>query len=543
MSELVQQVNQKLWKMHRDTKKLLTFFLPKTDPYGTDSYLPSDVVSTEEPPEEPKLNKAQKIGLILGPLLFFITLFFVSPKGMSHEAVGILASTLWIATWWVTEAIPIPATSLLPIVLFPLTGGLASADTTSSYADDTIFLFLGGFIIALALEKWNLHQRIAINIMLIVGTSTYRIILGIMVATGFLSMWISNSATAMMMLPIAMSVVTHLEESLSAANKKEENFGKAAMLSVAYAASIGGLATLIGTPPNTILAGVVKKLFGVEITFAQWMLFGVPFAVILLIFVYFYLTRLAFPLKIKEIPGGRELIQEQKKQLGAMSSEEKKIAVVFVLTALAWIFRSFIIVKFIPSINDTTIAIIAAVILFLLPSKKAENGRLLEWGDAKEVPWGILLLFGGGLAIAKGFSDSGLAQWIGERLSALQNVPLIVIVFAVCALVLALTEITSNTATATMMFPIMASLALALNVHPFALMVAAGVSAASAFMLPVATPPNAVVFGTGLVRITEMVKAGFWINIFCIISFTLLIYFYLPLVWGIDIHVYPPVFK
>lgn len=532
-----QNVMQGLWDRSKKTKQFVFFSVPK-DLEKKASINEDKQEPTEKPPF--KRNKAQRIGLILGPLLFLFTLLFFQPANLSTAGVGILASTLWIATWWVTEAIPIPITSLLPLVLFPLTEGLSPKLAAGAYGDTTIFLFLGGFILALALEKWGLHQRIALNIILFVGTSTKNILLGIMIATGFLSMWISNTATAMMMLPIALSIVRHVDK-LSKDIGPEANFGKSLMLGVAYASSIGGLATLIGTPPNTIFAGVAKELFGVEISFAQWMLFGVPLAVFLLFAAWAYMAYIAFPVKMKEIPGGKVLIQQQKVGLGKISYEETMVGIVFFLTAFAWITRTFILNKFIP-LDDMMIAIIAAIVLFLIPTKKSKTGHLIGWDDAKKLPWDVLLLFGGGLAIAKGFTDSGLANWIGEQLSILQDVPLLVIVLAVSVLVLALTEITSNTATATMMYPIAAALALALDVHPFVLMISAGLAASCAFMLPVATPPNAVVFGTGLIKIGDMIKAGFWLNIFCVILIPVFTYFYLPIVWDLVINVFPTEF-
>ncbi|MBM4764425.1 DASS family sodium-coupled anion symporter [Bacillus sp. B15-48] len=543
MRGAIQQLSSILWDMHDDSKRKLSslFTLQSSAPeVGMSSSQPE----TARPGtgKRPKRNKGQMIGLWLGPLLFLAIMLFASPEGMSKEALAILASTVWIAVWWMTETVPLAVTSLLPIVLFPLTGAV-EAGITSSYADSTIFLFLGGFIIAIALEKWNLHRRIALNIILVVGTSTQRILLGFMVATGFLSMWISNTATAMMMMPIALSVISHVNDSLAPKKLKEENFGKAVMLGVAYAASIGGLGTLIGTPPNMIFAGVARELYGIDISFAGWMLFGVPLSLILLAAVWFYLFKIAFPMQIKDIPGGKTIIKEQKFELGHMSTEEKLVTVVFVLTAFAWITRSFILVNFMPGLDDTIIAIVAAFALFLLPSQNTKDGKLLNWTDAKKIPWDILLLFGGGLAIAKGFKESGLALWIGEQLTVLQGVQLIIIVAAITGLVMFLTEITSNTATATMMFPIMAALALALDVHPYVLMVAAGISASCAFMLPVATPPNAVVFGTGKIKIIDMARAGLWINIFSILVITLLVYFVLPFVWNIDLTMYPESFK
>lgn len=544
MASYAERVWAGLWAMHHKTKDALTFFsrekgdAPVQSPSGHSA---NQTVHDPRKKQGSGRTKWQNIGLLLGPLLFFAVLFGLSPEGMPKEALAVLASTIWIAVWWITEAIPIPATSLLPIVLFPLAGAGAEG-ITSAYADDTIFLFLGGFILAIAMEKWNLHKRIALNIILLVGTSTERIVLGFMIATGFLSMWTSNTATAMMMMPIGLAVISHLKESALGQNV-EGNFGKAIMLGVAYSASIGGLGTLIGTPPNTIFAGVVKELYGVQISFAGWMLFGVPLAAILLFAVWFYLVKMAFPIKLKEIPGGKGVIQNEKNQLGTMSSEEISVLIVFILTALAWVTRTFIPFEFMDRVNDTLIAITGALALFILPSRRAREGKLLNWKDAKEIPWGILLLFGGGLAIAKGFKESGLAKWIGEQLTLLESVHFLIVILCVTALVLFLTEITSNTATATMMFPIMASLSHALNVHPYALMVAAGIAASCAFMLPVATPPNAIAFGSGHIKIKDMAKAGFWINIFCIFFISLLIYYYMPIAWGIDISVFPQELK
>lgn len=535
----------KLWNMHDDTKNTLLFFSTKISTKGNKNSVSSNQNESGNNGEEHKSSrsKAQNVGLFLGPLFFFVILLFLSPPGMPKEAVAVLASTVWIATWWITEAIPIPATSLLPIILFPLTGAVEGG-VTSAYADNTIFLFLGGFFIAIAMEKWNLHRRIALNIILLVGTSTQRIILGFMVATGFLSMWISNTATAMMMMPIGIAVIAHVNATLNIKNAKDSKFGKAIMLGIAYSASIGGVGTLIGTPPNTIFVGVVRKLYDIDISFATWMLFGVPIAVVLLFAVWLYLVKIAFPMDMKELPGGKAVIQDQRTALGKMSMEEKLVAAVFIFAAVFWVTRTFIPLDIIQTrINDTTIAIIAAILLFILPSKKAVEGNILNWKDATNMPWGILLLFGGGLAIADGFKESGLALYIGEQLTFLQGANLIVVILVVVTLVLFLTEITSNTATATMMFPIMASFAAAIDVHPYGLMIAAGVAASCAFMLPVATPPNAVVFGSGYLKITDMVKAGFWINVSCIFFITAAIYFLLPLVWGIDLNVFPDALK
>lgn len=536
MSEVINKWRFQLWKIHYDTRKKLSFFAMNLSDSKRDLHIEQNVPKHKKPPV--KRSKGQYIGLCIGPLLFLFTQLFVSPEGMTSEAQAVLACTLWIATWWVTDAIPIPVTSLLPIILFPLSGAIEKG-VADSYADETIFLFLGGFIIAIALEKWNLHRRIALHILLLVGASTQRIIMGFMLVTAFLSMWLSNTATAMMMLPIALSIVTHVTNSLAKTHQQEENFNKSLMLAVAYSASIGGVATLIGTPPNTILAGVINELYGVSISFAKWLMFGAPISAVLLVFVWFYLVKLKFPMKVKEIPGGKEVIQKQKNNLGKIRYEEKAVAVIFIFTALFWMTRPFILIRIFPMINDSIIAILAAVLLFLVPSKNSEDNRLLNWGDAKKVDWGVLLLFGGGLAIAKGFKDSGLAQWISLRLIVLQDVPNYLIVICVALLVLLLSELTSNTATSTMMYPIMASLALSLDFHPFVLMVTASIAAALTFMLPVSTPPNAIVFSSGYFKIKEMAIAGFWVNIFCIIFIPIMTYFLLPFVWGIDIIGFP----
>ncbi|SDY13349.1 MULTISPECIES: SLC13 family permease [Salimicrobium] len=540
-----------LWEKHDQAKELLSFFV-KPNNSGTSTGKATDSERSARPDDDnggPSYSKVQWIGLIIGPLLFVLTLLFFQPEGMSDDAQAVLASTLWVASWWMTEAAPIPLTSLLPIILFPLTGGLGMDETASSYGDDTIFLFMGGFMIALAMEKWNLHKRIALSIILVIGTNTERIILGFMVATGFLSMWISNTATAMMMVPIGLAIIYQVSEQLKDddsidTSKENFGFGKALMLGIAYSASIGGVSTLIGTPPNTAFAAIAGDLYGVEISFARWMLFGVPVAWTFLFIAWFYLIKVAYPLKLKTLPGGRDVIKKEKDAIGRAGFEEKVILVVFILAAFSWITRSFLLQEFVnENINDAVIALTASVILFLIPAKNEKGGRILDWDTAVKLPWGILLLFGGGLAIAGGFSASGLSEWLGNQLTILEGVNLFVVLLAVTVMVIFLTEITSNTATANMMYPIMASLAVALGVHPYAVMIAAGVASSSAFMLPVATPPNAVVFGSGYLRIPDMAKAGIALNFVGVIIVTLAVYFWLPVAWGIDLTEVPEMLK
>jgi sodium-dependent dicarboxylate transporter 2/3/5 len=474
-----------------------------------------------------------KIGLVLGPLIFVVTLVFFQPEGLPDEANSILASALWIAIWWITEAVPIPVTALLPIVLFPLTGGLGLNETTASYGHKYIFLFIGGFVLALAIEKCRLHKRIALNIIRVVGTNFNHIILGFMLATAFLSMWISNTATAVMLLPVGAAIILQLKD--DPRTKENENiiFGKALMLSIAYSASIGGIATLIGTPPNLVLAGVVNESYGVEITFSQWFAFGFPISILFLFLSWLYLTKVAFKFPNKEFAGGKEEIYNQIKELGEMSFEEKMISLVFLLTALAWITRSFLLSVFIPGMDDTIIAITSAIIIFLLPNETKKT-RMMTWGDAVKLPWGILILFGGGMALATGFEVSGLAKWLGSQMTAFENISLLLLLLILVASVNFITEITSNLATTAMLLPVLVSLASAIEVHPYFLLVGATVAASCAFMLPVATPPNAVVFGSGYLKIEDMVKKGFWLNVVSIVLLTFIVYFLLPVIWDLS---------
>ena len=475
----------------------------------------------------------KKIGLLLGPLAFILVLFFFQPEDLSADARSILASTIWIAIWWITEAIPIAVTALLPIILFPLTGGLDLTLTTASFGHKYVFLYVGGFIIAIAIQKWNLHKRIALNIIRVIGTDVVKIILGFMIATAFMSMWISNTATAVMMLPIAMAIVAQLKDNPNTIEDENEIFGKALMLGIAYSASIGGLSTLIGTPPNLVLAGVVEETFGYEITFSEWFKFGFPISIILLFICWKYITGIAFKFKQKDFPGGRQEIKNQLKKLGKISYEEKLVAIVFSLTAFAWVTRDYLLKILIPVIDDTIIAMASAIIIFLLPTKDRKR-RLLNWEEAVKLPWGILLLFGGGMALAAGFKESGLALWIGNQMTLLDGISLFLLVFILITSVNFLTEITSNLATTAMLLPILYPMAINIDVHPFILMVSTTLAASCAFMLPVATPPNAVVFGSGYLRIPDMVKIGLWMNIISIIILTFFVFYLLPILWDFD---------
>ena len=481
----------------------------------------------------------QTLYILLGPLFFLLLQFLPLPKGMSHASLMVLACTAWIITWWLTEAVPIGVTSLLPLVLFPLSGAANLAAVTGSYSRPIIFLFLGGFILALAMERWDLHRRIALQIIAKIGTQMPQIILGFVVATGFLSMWISNTATTVMMLPIGLSIIGYFrgiadEGALDSA--LAEKFGRSLLLSIPYAASIGGIATLVGTPTNLIFAESVKEFYGVEIPFDQWFIVGFPIAVLLLGLCWWHLSR-SFRDTKEAIKGdAKEQISALLAKLGKMKPEEKRVLLVFSLVAIAWIARRYLINPFWPAINDTNIALIGAFSLFVIPASDSAKGYLMDWQTARKLPWEVLFLFGGAFAIAAGFEESGLTNWIGSQLGGLQGIPAWLLLLTLIAMVNFLTELTMNMATCTLLMPVMVALSPVINMHPYVLMAATCASASCAFMLPVATAPNAVVFGSGMLKVREMVRAGFLLNVMSIFVVFLLSYYLLPYAWGIDIH-------
>jgi sodium-dependent dicarboxylate transporter 2/3/5 len=459
------------------------------------------------------------------------------------------AVALLMATWWMCESIPIPATSLLPIALFPLMGIMPTGKATAPYASHLIYLFMGGFIIALSMQRWNLHRRIAMNIVKIVGFSPGRLIFGFMAATAALSAFVSNTATTVMMMPIGLAIITHVvEEGKKEGLDREIDFspdkfafGLNLMLGIAYAASIGGIATLIGTPPNTILAGYLQKTYGYEITFAAWMKVGVPLVLVMLPLCWLWLTRVANPMKLKKVPGGRDMINQELRQMGSMNTGERWTALVFLLTALAWIFRKNIGFLF-PDpkmVTDAAIAMTGAIVLFLIPINLKKNEFVMDWHWAAKMPWGVLILFGGGLAMAAGFKDTKLADWIGSQVGLLDNAPILVLVIAVTTLIIFLTELTSNTATAAMVMPILSAVAIGLGQSPLLLIVPAAVAASCAFMLPVATPPNAIVFGSGYVTIPQMVKSGFGLNIIGIVLTVAVTYLLVIPMFGVVLNEVP----
>lgn len=532
---IVQKSYDNLWSESKKTKSLLKFFSAKDLKNASTGGLP---------PEEPGVKsytRVQLIGLFLGPIFFILTLLFLQSESLDSKGIFVVAAALWIATWWVTEAIPIPATSLLPLVLFPMGGIMGNQDTASFYGDDIVFLFLGGFLLAVAMEKWNLHTRIALSIIKAIGTTTATILLGFMISTALLSMFVSNTAAVMIMIPIGLAIIKEAHALSTPQVQNDVNlFEKALVLGIGYAGTIGGLGTLIGTPPLIILAGQMKQIFDVELNFAQWMLIGVPVVIVMLGLAWAYMNFFQFKHGMKQLPGGRKIIVDELEKLGKITREEKWVLAVFILAASLWILRGFFFDRFAFTelLGDGSIAMFAAVLLFIIPSKK-QNGRVLDWGVAKDLPWGVLLLFGGGLALAGSIVETGVDLWIGEMLSGVGGVPLILMITIVAVLILFLTEFTSNTATATMILPVLAGLAIALDVHPLALMIPAAMAANCAFMLPVGTPPNAIVFGTGKVSIGEMMKAGFGLNVIAALIIIVVVYLWVPVVYGIDLLTFP----
>ncbi len=499
----------------------------------------------------------QKIGLFGGLPIFLFFLFFPISRTLEPIAQKTLAVAILMAWWWITEALPIPATSLMPIVAFPLLKIMDGKQVVLSYGDSNIFLFMGGFFLAMSMQKWGLHRRIALHIIRLIGLGPRKIILGFMIATAFLSMWISNTASTMMMYPIGLAIILHLTNSIR--DEKNEldtsivSFQTALMLGIAYAASIGGIGTKIGTPPNIVFAAAVKSIFpeAPEIGFLKWMLVGFPLVVLFVPITWIFLTKIALPIRIHSLPGSKEVINEQLTKLGPMRRGEQYVLIIFIFTALAWIFQKNIklgtftipgwsnVLGIENYVNDATVAILAALLLFAIPVNLKEKNFLLDWEWALKIPWGILLLFGGGIALAAGFKSTGLAVWVGQNLSLFSHVPLIVMIMITCFMLTFLTEVTSNTATSTIFMPILAATSLAMGIHPFLLMIPATISASCAFMLPVATPPNAIVFGSGCVTIPQMAKAGVGMNFIGIFIVTLITYLIAIPAFGIVLGTLP----
>lgn len=496
---------------------------------------------------KPGRRKRQWVGLAVG-LLLAVLVYAVMPADVDHAARLTAATAVLMGIWWMTEAIPIPATALLPLLIFPvLVDDVDINDVGASYGNNIIFLFMGGFLLALAMQRWNLHRRIALLTVNAMGTKPTMVIAGFMIATGFLSMWVSNTATAVMMIPIGVSVLVLVldigkkagavpdadadadADANANANANatiteaviKSNFGTAMMLGIAYAASIGSLGTIIGTPPNTLLVGYLEGQ-GITIGFLEWMIAGVPLAVVLLFIAWFLLTHVLFKPEIDDIPGGKQLIKGELDALGKMSQGEIRVAIIFCLAAASWVAVPLIFDA--PPISDTGIAMTAAILLFLMPSGGKKGVRLIDWETAVKLPWGVLLLFGGGLALSAQFQSSGLTDWIGSVAAGLDTIPVVLLIVVATTAIIFLTEITSNTATAATFLPVAGGVAMGMDIDLLVLTIPVALAATCAFMLPVATPPNAVSYASGYITIGQMMRGGLWLNLISIALITLAAY-------------------
>ncbi len=462
-------------------------------------------------------TRIKQIGFVAGPLSFFLVLFLVDPGFISPGANKVLAVALWMIVWWITEAVPIPITALLPLIVFPLLGVMKMSEAAAPYANPIIFLFMGGFMIAIGLEKHRLHERIALNLIRITGTSGNGIILGFLIATGFISMWISNTATAMMMLPIAVSVIsllsTERENNPEEVTIGERNFAIGLMLVIAYAANIGGIGTLIGTPPNVVFAGLLDQFYGQKIQFGKWMLIGLPISIVLLTACHLVITRFVFPNNLKKIYGADALIKNKLTELGPIRKEEKLVMVIFGITSSCWIFQQPInLLIGSEMLNDTNIAMAGGSLMFIVPSSLKKFTFLLHWRDTEKLAWGILILFGGGLCLAQGLSNAGVIQAVGARIAEQSNSANWLLLGLITASVF-ITELMSNVALVQIFIPVVFGIATNLEMDPILLGLPVTLGASMAFMFPVSTPPNAIVFSSGHMKIKDMMRAGIVMNL------------------------------
>ncbi len=496
-----------------------------------------------------RYSKIQLIGLFLGAIVFFLLIIFpLAPTNIKASMMAAVA--ILMAIWWITEAIPLGATALLPMIFFPLLGIMSGKQAAPEYFNSIIFLFIGGFLIAIAMEKWNLHKRISLIIIKLIGSNPSKLVLGFMLASALLSMFISNTATAIMMLPIGLAIILKIEEKYSP--DKSKLLSVPLMLGIAYGASIGGIATLVGTPPNLVFIRIYQMSFpkAPEISFGNWMILAVPISIIMLFITWFLITKIIYKIP-KDMEIDRSVINQEYKDLGKMHFEEKVVLIVFISTAILWIFRTDLhfgaliipgwskLFGFGKMIDDSTIAIFMAFIFFVVPAKSVNSKTILTASSFKKIPWEIIVLFGGGFALAKGFETSGLSTLLGQEAGSISNIHPILVIFVVSLGIKMLTELTSNTATTQTILPILASISVAMHINPLFLMIPATLSASMAFMLPVATPPNAIVFGSGRIKILEMARTGIIIDLTSVIVVTLLFYFLGDMVFNINPFEFP----
>lgn len=485
-------------------------------------------------------TRGQNIGLFAGPALAAV-LLVAAPESLSGDPLAVAATAVLMAVWWMTEAIPLPATSLLPLVLFPTLGIAEIGDAAAPYAGSVIFLILGGVLLGLATQRWNLHKRIALLTVLAVGTRPDRIVLGMMIASAFISMWVSNTATAVIMVPIAVSILTQIREGNP--GTPTTKLTAAMLLGVAYSVTIGSMATLIGQPTMPMMRGYLEEAHGIELGFGRWMLVGVPFGIIMLLITWALLTKVIFRSEVDVIPGGRDLIVAEFRALGSVSTEERKVIAIFGGAIFCWLIVPFLadvpaiadLLPWIVNIDDTAVAIAAAVLVLTLPASRQNRGPILPWASTKEVPWGVLLLIGSGMALSAQFTASGLSTWIGDSVSHLGGASPVILILAAVVVLLALTEMTSNVATAAAFLPVMGAVAIGAGMNPLLMTVAVTMAVSSAYMLPVATPSNSVAFASGEFPIRSMVKAGVWLNLVSLSLVFAMLYTLVPLVLGVGL--------
>ena len=465
----------------------------------------------------------QKVGLVLGPLVAALMIFSGAPDDLATSAWRTAAMGSWMAIWWATEAVPLAVTALLPLVLFPLLGIASIQATSAPFANKVIYLFLGGFIVALAMQRWDLHRRIALTVLQHTGGSGRSLVGGFMLASAFLSMWVMNTSTTMMMLPIAVSIIAVIHDSVEGLDDKaKRDFQYSLLLGVAYAATIGGMSTLVGTAPNAMLAAFMLETYGTEIDFARWMMIGVPLSAVMLPLAWLTLTRWVFKVDFITSGDGRAALKRMKDELGPITVPEKRIGIVFIALALTWIMRPLLVkLPGLGALDDSGIAMAGAISLFIIPSGERSDPLLIRWHYIEKLPWSILLLFGGGLTLASAVSKTGLAAWLGSGLAELGTLPIAALVLAVAIMIIFLTELTSNIATTATFLPVVGAIAIESGMNPILLTIPVTLAASCAFMLPVATPPNAIVFGSGLLTIPKMARAGFALNLIAIVLVTI----------------------
>lgn len=473
----------------------------------------------------------KKVGLLLGPILF-ILLYNLPVEMLNPAADKVIAIAIWMVIWWITEAVSISVTALIPLTIFPLLGIMDINTVTANYGSPIVFLFFGGFVMALALEKVGLHKRIALNIVKFTGTTPNKVILGFMIATGFLSMWISNTATTVIMLPIALSVIDLLIDDEDGFTAQDKNFALAIMLGIAYAANVGGIATIIGTPPNTVMVGFMEQEYQMDISFLKWMIIGVPFSVIMIGMIYLILVKFIYPNNLSALSGSKDVIKSELEKLGPIQKKEIRVLVIFLITILLWVSRIYL-NELIPSLilTDAGISLLAAFALFSVPFRLNKGEFIINWEDTQKLPWGILILFGGGLALAKGLSNAGVITYIGEVVSANNNIHVIIIGAILIAVMLFMTELMSNVALVVVISPVVAGIALGLDQEVLHLLIPVAMASSCAFMLPMATPPNAIVFASGHIKVHEMAKAGIYLNLISIMILIVFMAFLIPLVF------------